>query len=399
MELSEFQELLSPRGQEALRAAVDLQPRETEYLSHYTALCRIFPAQIARVALETAILRNKAATKFPFASKMYFTGSALEQASSYEVSTYRCRRYTGFSQILDLGCSIGSDSLALASHATVLGVDLDILRLAMAVANLEAVHPEARVLFLQANLEEPLSFSCNTSMAIFFDPARRSEHKRLQTVSRYHPPLSAVNNWLDKIPSVGVKMSPGVDLSEVSRYQAEVEFISLRGELKEAVLWFGDLKSATRRATLLPGPWTMSVSETDKNLELTLCEPRSYIYEPDPAILRAGLVRLLGAQIGACQLDPDIAYLTGDRKAETPFATAYLVEEWLPFNLKRLRSILRKKRVEQVVIKKRGSPLRPQDLIHDLHLKEGSGNSPDERVVFLTHLRGKPIAIICRSVL
>jgi len=42
-----------------------------------------------------------------------------------------------------------------------------------------------------------------------------------------------------------------------------------------------------------------------------------------------------------------------------------------------------------VVIKKRGSPLEPDRLLHDLRL-EGEAQA----VVFLTHLRGRPIVII-----
>jgi hypothetical protein len=42
-----------------------------------------------------------------------------------------------------------------------------------------------------------------------------------------------------------------------------------------------------------------------------------------------------------------------------------------------------------VTVKKRGSPLEPEALIHDLRL---SGEA--QRVIFLTHLRGRPIVIV-----
>jgi hypothetical protein len=172
----------------------------------------------------------------------------------------------------------------------------------------------------------------------------------------------------------------------------------LRGELKEAVLWLGPLKTAQRRATVLPGPFTMT-GEPDQQAEISLAvqlsEPQAYLYEPDPSILRAGLVRMLGAQLAAAQLDPDIAYLTGEKPVETPFAKAYRVEDWLPFNLKCLRSRLRRGGVERVVVKKRGSPIQPEALIHDLRLQQTGDAGGVERIVFLTHLRGQPIAVIC----
>jgi hypothetical protein len=285
--------------------------------------------------------------------------------------------------------------LALASYAPVIGIDLDMLRLEMAKANFRSICPNSEAQFLQANLEDPLPIAGTACMAIFFDPSRRGEEKRVHSVHNYHPALSVIDEWIKLVPAVGVKISPAVDLSEISGYQAELEFISLRGELKEAVLWFGELKSTARRATLLPGPYSMSIEDNEDIPKLAVHEPLAFLYEPDPAILRAGLVGLLGAQIGAYQLDPDIAYLTHDRQIETPFATAYEVEEWFPFHLKRLRSTLRKRGIERVVVKKRGSPIVPEKLIHDLHLKEGSGGSSEERIIFLTHLRGRPIALNC----
>ena len=93
--------------------------------------------------------------------------------------------------------------------------------------------------------------------------------------------------------------------------------------------------------------------------------------------------------MGAAQLDPDIAYLTSNRRIHTPFGRCWAVEAWFPFQLKRLREALRQRQVGQVTIKKRGSPLQPEQLITQLRLA-GS----EKRVIFLTHLRGRPIVII-----
>jgi hypothetical protein len=60
--------------------------------------------------------------------------------------------------------------------------------------------------------------------------------------------------------------------------------------------------------------------------------------------------------------------------------------------LKRLRTYLRQRGIGQVTVKKRGSPITPEQLIHDLRLKGDL-----ERVVFLTQLRGRPVVIIASS--
>lgn len=398
MDLDAFHALLTPLGQRALQAAAALEPREVDFLGHYTMLSRRFPADLARAALETAVLRIEAAAKFPLASKMYFTREAMEQASAHEVSIYRSERFRGFRFLADLGCSIGADSLSLASLATVVGIDLDPLRLAMARQNLKAVGLGAQGVFLNANLEDPLPLDPSPDLALFFDPARRIAGRRVHSVRDYLPPLAIIREWLERYPALGVKISPGVRLEELGSYAAEIEFISLHRELKEAVLWFGPLVTAARRATVLPGPHTLALPATyapgtgstlPAQPSLPLSEPGEFLYEPDASVLRAGLVETLGAQLDAAQLDPDIAYLTADRLVPTPFARAWRVETWFPFGVKRLRSALRQRGVGRVVVKKRGSPLEPEALIRDLRLK-----GEHERVVFLTHLRGRPIVIL-----
>ena len=123
---------------------------------------------------------------------------------------------------------------------------------------------------------------------------------------------------------------------------------------------------------------------------LPLSEPGGYLYEPDGAVIRAGLVTVLGELLGAAQLDPDIAYLTAEEDIPNPFSRVWKVEDWFPFNVKRMREYLRVRGVGTVTVKKRGSPLQPEELIRMLRLR-----GDDQRVVFLTHLEGAPITIIC----
>jgi hypothetical protein len=406
MDLQAFDRLLTPHGQDALQAAQELEPREEDFLRHFDQLCRRYPPELARTALETAILRREACAKFPQADRMYFTRQALEQATGFEIAAYRSKCYRGFTQIADLGCSIGGDALALAQVAHVLGIDRDALRLRMAQANAAALDPAHPVDLLQADLSSPLPLQAAPGFALFFDPARRDEFGRAHSVNDYQPPLSVIHDWLDRFPALGVKISPAVSLSEIAGYDAEVEFISLKGELKEAVLWFGALKSAgptgrsastappdrlaiLSRATLLPGEHTMAKDPGEADIPARLSAPLRFLYEPDPAILRAGLVRDLMLKIDACQLDPEIAYLTCDTLTATPFARAWQVEDWMPFNLKKLRAELRQKDVGEVVVKKRGSPIQPEELIQALRLQ-----GEKFRLVFLTQCRGKPVVIV-----
>jgi len=223
--------------------------------------------------------------------------------------------------------------------------------------------------------------------AVFFDPARRTEHGRTYSVQDYQPPLSIVLDWLEQSEPVGVKISPGVPLEELAGFDCEVEFVSLDGALKEAALWFGRFKSAERRATLLQKGKTYTLT-AERQPELPLSEPRAYLYEPDAAVLRAGLVQTVGASLDAAQLDPEIAYLTSDTLTQTPYGRVWPVLDWMPFQLKRLRAALRERNIGQVTVKKRGSPIVPEELIQQLKL-EGEGSL----TLFLTQMQGAPVVI------
>lgn len=385
MDSPTFERLLAEHGQRAIAAAAELQPTEETFLSSLTKLQKKYDSALAKAALETVILRAKARAKFSRAEAMYFLREALEQASGEIISTYRAKRYANFERVVDVCCGLGGDAIGLSDVTEVTLVDVDDLRLALAQTNLSAYGRTANAVCADVTAT-PLPLAD----ALWFDPARRAGGRRKFSVRDYAPPLSIIHEWQRHTPAIGVKLSPGVDLAELAEYNAEIEFISVEGELKECVLWFGPLRTeAARRATLLPGPHTLIPNPHSLT---SLSSPKAFLYEPDPAILRAGLVTTLAAQLGAHQLDPDIAYLTADTPTSTPFARAFVIEDSFPFQLKRLREYLRARNVGNVTVKKRGSPLTPEELIHKLKL---SGD--ESRIVFLTHVSGKPYVLIGRA--
>jgi hypothetical protein len=117
---------------------------------------------------------------------------------------------------------------------------------------------------------------------------------------------------------------------------------------------------------------------------------RGWLHEPDPAVIRSGLVSLVAADLDATLVDPTIAYLTSDAPAATPFATSYAVREVLPFNLKKLRALLRTRGVGRVTVKKRGSAVEPETLARRLR-----GPGAQHAVVVVTRVAGAPTALVC----
>lgn len=379
-----FRQLLGDEGQKILSELRHSDLSEENMLRYITDLRKRYPRELVDAAVDTTLLRKKAIAKFSRADDMFFTREALEQASGEIISRYRSERYLPYSRTADLGCGIGGDTIPLAANSRVIAVDKDPLRLAMAAENARVYGVDGDVEFREADIE---LMDLPDIEAIFFDPARRIGGKRVPSVKDYSPPLDIIDKWLEKVPAIGVKISPAVKYQEI-RWDCEMEFISVRGELKEAVLWFGPLKTAVRQATVLPSRDTLTGG--DRYISIPVREPGKFLYEPDSAIIRSQLVETLAQDIGAGKIDHDIAYLTSDESVDTPFARRFKICEVMPFGIKKLNERLRQLDVGRVIVKKRGSPIEPQELQKKLKL-----TGTREMIVVLTHLAGHPGIILC----
>jgi hypothetical protein len=432
--------LQSAEGHTLLAELAERSLAENDLLPELSRLRRRYTPEQARAAVEQSLLRRRALAKFPHAERLFFLRDALEQASAYPVAAYRAARFAAFARVSDCCCGIGGDALAFAAAGMqVFASDRDPLRLAIAATNAEALGMAERITFIERDL---LLQPPPAAASLFCDPGRRTGDRRRFDVEQYQPPLSHILGWRTGFPDLAVKLAPGVDLDVLNAYQPhEIDFVSLDGELKEATLYTGALATAARRATILSmqnTEWRMQkpdsaeadgrsllrpklatspsnpaaappLAPVDATAPSTaglrifsmigslspatwyLSPPLTYLYEPDPAIIRAGLVRDLAVQIEALQLDAEIAYLTADRLIDTPFARRWRVIEWQPFNLKQLRARLRALDAGSVTVKKRGSPLDTDSLARQL---SSEGSKP--LVVVLTKHLGKPIWLICQ---
>jgi hypothetical protein len=317
-----------------------------------TRLRKTYPAELVAAALTQAELRGRAAAKFGTdAAAMYFTRDGLEQATTAAVAAHRARRLGGRGRVADLCCGIGGDLLGLArAGVEATGVERDPLTAAIARANLAAFGLTAPV-----EVADVETYDRSPYAGVVLDPARRNARGRTFDPDDYSPPWSFVLDVLTG--DACVKTAPGLPHALVPP-GVEAEWVSERGEVKEAALWSGrHTTGAERRATVLPANATLT--DADDPGEADVLEPRQYLYEPGGAVIRAGLVTAVAPLIDGGMLHPKIAYLTSDRLTSTPFATAYRVLDVLPYDLKLLKRELRDRHVGTLTIKRRGLDLDP----------------------------------------
>ena len=386
MNLVTLEKLLSLEGRAALAAGTALQPTDTRYPACVDRLRKRFPDDLARAALDTVMLRQRAAAKYARAEEMVFTREGLEMASGEVVANHRAKRFAGFGTVADLCCGIGADSIGLAlAGASVVSVDRDSLLLRMTEANL-AVHGRTARFLLADVLRDPLP-ECD---AAFADPGRRPAGKRVLSLQHYEPPVAELlARWPVGFP-IGVKVAPGVPRIELPS-DVEAEFVSLNGELKECVLWYGPLRSATLRATVLPSGHTLAIDGAPPMGNL---QPiGSYLYDPDPSISRSGLTGRLANELDAWVIDPEFAVLSSDELRPNAFATAYRVEAVLPYHVKRVGVWLREHSIGRVTIVKLGSRADADEL-----LPRWRNDGSEHRQVILTRDEGNAVAVIAERV-
>lgn len=377
--------LLTPEGRALLDEVRDTDPARE--LAVATRLRRTHPAELVSAALGQARLRQRAAAKFGErdAGRMFFTPNGVEQSTRASVAAYRAERMTalGVTSVADLCCGIGGDAVALArAGIRVLAVDRDPATAAAARANAEALGLDELIEVREADVMEVDTAGYD---AVFVDPARRGGRGRIFDPEAYSPPLSwAVEAARTAPRAAALKVAPGIPHEAVPD-DAEAEWISDGGDVKEAVLWFGGTPGAVR-ATLLPGPRTLlGTGLPDPEVRT----PGRYLYEPDGAVIRAHLVAEVAEQVGGGLLDATIAYVTADELVATPYATAYEITDRMPFNVKRLKALLRERGVGTLTVKKRGSAVEPEEL-----RRKVKPQGPNAATVFLTRVAGAPTMLI-----
>jgi hypothetical protein len=194
-----------------------------------------------------------------------------------------------------------------------------------------------------------------------------------------------------------VKVAPGLRLSEdevrrLSEAQVECEFVSERGVCKEAALWCGGLARAdgARRATVIDGDGVHSI-DGDPARPCGVKPLGRFIGEPDPAVIRSGLLGEVAGQLEAGVVDPHVAYVTAEKAPATPFVRWFEVLASTPFSVRRLRTALRQAGIGKLVIKTRAFPLQPP-AINALLKPEGHA----EATLICATLNGRKTAIVCR---
>ncbi|MDR1236708.1 MAG: SAM-dependent methyltransferase [Propionibacteriaceae bacterium] len=362
MELLTAKWLVSPAAQPALeQAAAFADPRS---LAAGSAMRKRWTPEQSAAALTQVALRRKAVGKFgESAARLFFTPDGLQQATRAAVASWRAGqlRTAGASAVTDLGCGIAADSIAFArAGLRVRAVECDPVTAVLAAANLRAACPDgaAEVIQAAAQQDESVTVGQSADQAVFLDPARRTGDRRSWRLEDLSPSWEFCLDALRRQQLGCVKAGPGLEHSLIPDELGAV-WVSESGELVELCLWSGNAAypAGSRTALLLPQGDELPIPARAAPAERT-GQPR-YLYEPDPAVIRAGGVTQVAEAVAGWPLRPGIGYIASEQLIRSGFATAFTVLAELAFDERTLRSWVKANDIGILELKTRGLAVDP----------------------------------------
>ncbi|MEZ6129393.1 MAG: class I SAM-dependent methyltransferase [Planctomycetaceae bacterium] len=350
-----------------------------------------YSGELVTAAIGIHEARRKAAGKLPEAEHLWLTRVGLEQSTAWQVAQHKAARFPQDERILDLCCGVGVDTAALLTRSPVLAIDLNPAMALRCRWNNELWNAELASR-LVTTVEDVHAVELAGTL-LHIDPDRRcgrdSAAKRLE---QYSPDLAWMQHTVQVAAGGALKLGPASNFMQKFP-GCEIELISLSGECKEATVWFGSLAGKFAfRATHLPSGETLSADPLSAwcREAHSACE---YILDPDPALVRSGLIDVCAEMHRMQRLDKEDEYLTADRLPDTRFVTAYRIEAALPNNLREIKRYLRSHPGGHYEVKCR----RLSVDANAIQKKLPKGDGPPRVLFFIRH-GGKAVVVVSQRV-
>ena len=319
---------------------------------------------------------------------------SIEQCSSEAAAKYKAGLLDGHT-FADLTGGLGIDTFYISQHFQQTDyVEMQTELCDLARHNFAILKADVKV--LNETAEDYLK-RCEPKDCIFIDPARRDEHGR-KTVSICDctPDVASLQDLLrQKAKRVLIKLSPMLDISKALEelcHVKEVHVVAVANECKELdLIMERDYQGEVHFVCV-------NLMTNQQELCFTMAEERSsttrlaegvmkYLYEPNPALMKAGCFKLLTACFDVYKLHRNSNLYTSDRLILDFPGRVFEVQDWAPYNKKVKSTLLANVKKASVAV--RNFPLSVAELRKSLKIADG-----DENYVFATTLKGEEKIII-----
>ena len=358
-------------------------------LSGQRKLREHFDQELVRAALSLHEARAKAMGLLPNAEHLWLTRVGLEQSTAWEVARHKAQRFSAAEQVFDLCCGVGVDAGNIAAHTNVIAIDNEPSMCLRTTWNADVWGHGSR---MESRCQD-VSGDLWADKIVHVDPDRRAGSDRpTKRLELYQPNLE----WMQKLTRTatggGIKIGPASNF--LQKFPGcEIELISLHGECREATVWFGSMAGPhTFRATVLPAGESLSEDPLSAWTNTTPT-PGAYLFDPDPAIVRSGLLDVMAEQNNLLRLDAEEEYLTADQIPTTAFVTAFKIEAVLSNSVKELKQYLRKSPSQHYEVKCRRISIEADVVRRQLP----TGAEPP-RVIIFAKVAGRGAIVVAHRV-
>ncbi len=262
----------------------------------------------------------------------------LEQSSSQITALYKSDLVSGTS-LIDLTGGFGVDSYFFSrtvGHVTYCEQDAELASIAAHNFNvLGADNTEVMVADSIGFLEKV----SNKADWLYLDPSRRVGGSRVFKFSDCKPDVPVhLDLFFSKSERVMVKAAPLLDISMgISQLKGvkEVHVVAVNNEVKE-LLWvlhrkyYGEviIKTVNFRNAVR---WTFDFHPDEERQAVPeIGQPLEYLYEPNPALLKAGAFKLISARMALRKLHEHTHLYTSGERIEFP-GRIFRILETIPY--------------------------------------------------------------------
>ena len=336
------------------------------------------------MALQQIAGRQKAMEKLPEWYEnpdiLYPKKVSMEQCSSSQTADYKASLVEGNS-FADLSGGFGVDTIALArkfEKGYYVEPQEELCELFQHNCKAFGIN---HITVINKTLEE--SFDQLEKVDVMYvDPSRRDVHGRRMVALEDCVPnlLEWKERLLEKCNTLMVKLSPMIDLHQILRQLPEVSVVhvvAVDGECKEVicVLNRNDVKNrGDVIITAINGDARSCVTtttETERTAPLSIAtEIGSYLYEPNAAVMKAGIFNSLSQQFQVQKLEKNTNLFTSNELRKDFPGRIFRIEAVHEFHPRKTAKEL--SHLESASIAVRNFPLSAEELRKTLKIKDGN---------------------------
>ena len=362
-----------------------------QYIKEHTeadvATLALHPSKDPQVDMAAALQqiagRQKAKEKLPewYATPgiLYPKKVSMEQCSSSQTADYKASLVGGKS-VADLSGGFGVDTIALAKKfekGYYVEPQEELCELFQHNCKTFGIN---HITVINDTLEDCID-GLEAVDVIYLDPSRRDVHgRRVVSLEDCVPNLLEWKSvLLGKCNTLMVKLSPMIDLHQTLRALPEtvaVHVIAVNGECKEVVCVLNEEKATDVRIVAIDlrnndNTLFNTTFETERTTPPSIAtELGTYLYEPNAAVMKAGIFNSLSQQFQVQKLEKNTNLFTSNALREDFPGRIFRIEAVHEFHPRKIAKEL--SHLESASIAVRNFPLTAEELRKTLKIKDGN---------------------------